>query len=82
MLFRRAGNETEVQAQISWLQRASDEFYNALKIEPDNWDTKYNYELTERLIKDLQNEDESPPQIMELLRPRPRQGEVPSRISG
>lgn len=81
-LFRRAGSETDVQAQISWLQRASDEFYNALKLEPDNWDAKYNYELAERIINELQDKDESPPQVLELLLPRPRQGEAPSRISG
>jgi tetratricopeptide (TPR) repeat protein len=81
-LFRRAGSETDVQAQISWLERASGEFFSALKLEPDNWDVKYNYELTERLISELKDEDESPPQVLELLRPRPRQGEEPSRKSG
>ena len=81
-LFRRSGSETEVQAQISWLERASDEFYSALKLEPDNWDAKYNYELAEHIINELKDEEKPPPQVLELLLPRPRQGEEPSRISG
>ena len=71
-LFRRAGNETEAQAQIAWLERASEEFSTALRITPEDWDTKYNYELTERLIAELRDEEESPPQIIEILRPLPR----------
>ena len=81
-LFRRASEFNEPQEQIAWLQRASEEFLSVLKFEPENWDAKYNYELTNRLIDSLKNEDESPPQVLEILRPRPRQGEQPFRQTG
>lgn len=81
-LFRRAGTETEVQAQIAWLERASEEFKQVLRLEPDNWDAKYNFELTRHIIASLRDEDEPPPQMLELLRPRPRQGEVDFQQTG
>jgi tetratricopeptide (TPR) repeat protein len=81
-LFRRAGQLSEPQEQIAWLEKASSEFLNVLKFEPENWDAKYNYELTNRLIDDLKDEKETPPQMLEILRPRPRQGEQPLRQTG
>jgi tetratricopeptide (TPR) repeat protein len=81
-LFRRAGQEMEAQAQIAWLERASEEFEQVLRLEPHNWDAKYNLELTRRIIANLRDEDETPPQILELLRPRPRQGEADFQQTG
>jgi tetratricopeptide (TPR) repeat protein len=81
-LFRRAGSVTDAQERLAWLERAADEFRSALELEPDNWDAKYNYELSMRLIAELKDEDKPPPQILEILRPRPRQGDQPFRQTG
>jgi len=81
--FRRAGEHSDdAREQIVWLERASGEFLSVLKLEPENWNAKYNFELTNRLIDGLKNEEEAPPQILEILLPRPRQGEQPSRLTG
>ena len=81
-LFRRAGKLTDPQEQVAWLERASEEFLNMLKLEPDNWNAKFNFELTNRLIDELKEEKETPPQMLEILRPRPRPGEQPFRQTG
>ena len=81
-LFRRAGQTTEVQEQIVWLERAAGEFHSVLELDSGNWDAKYNYELSRRLIEELKDEDETPPQMLELLLPKPRQGEQNFRQTG
>ena len=81
-LYRLAMAESEKDARLAWLRRAGDEFYDALKLAPDQWDHKYNYELTERLIAALEDEEEPPPQTLELLRPKPREGDPPTPPAG
>jgi hypothetical protein len=76
-LFARAVEETEKEAKLAWLGRAGQEFRSALMLEPEDWNAKYNYELTERLIAE-ERKDPSPPNEMELLRPQPKEGEPPS----
>jgi tetratricopeptide (TPR) repeat protein len=82
-LFSRAMEEVEPQARVGWLDRASEEFRKALALAPEDWDTKYNYELTERLLAQLRKEPQTPPkELLRLLRPRPRQGRAPARRTG
>lgn len=81
-LFARGVAETAKEAQIAWLGRAREEFRNALQLAPQDWDAKYNYELTERLLAELRDKPTPPEQMLELLRPRPKQGEPPSRPVG
>lgn len=81
-LFRQAGSITDVQEQVAWLERAGEEFQNVIEIEPENWDAKFNFELTNRLIDELKEEKETPPQMLEILRPRPRQGEQKFQQTG
>ncbi len=81
-LFARAVAQTEKEAQIAWLGRAREEFRSALQLVPNDWDTKYNYELTERLLAELRDKPSPPDQIMELLRPKPKEGAPPSRPAG
>lgn len=81
-LFAKAVAQTEKEAQIAWLGRAREEFRSALQLAPDDWDTKYNYELTERLLAELRDKPSPPEQILELLRPKPKEGEPPSRPVG
>lgn len=81
-LFAKAVAQTEKEAQVAWLGRAREEFRSALQLVPDDWDTKYNYELTERLLAELRDKPSPPEQILELLRPKPKEGEPPSRPVG
>ncbi len=80
--FRRTGNLDDPQEQVAWLERASDEYRKAIELAPDDWNAKFNYELTNRLIDELKEEKETPPQMMEILRPRPQQGEQPFQQTG
>jgi len=79
-LFNRALEETEPDARIAWLYRASDEFRNALKLNPEDWDTKFNYELTSRLLAEMEEKAEPPPS--NILRPQPMDGEGPTELKG
>ncbi len=81
-LFAKAVTQTEKAAQIAWLGRAREEFRSALELVPEDWDTKYNYELTERLLAELRDKPSPPEQILELLRPKPKEGEPPSQPLG
>lgn len=82
-LFTRASQEAEAQARIGWLSRASEEFRKALALVPQDWDVKYDYELTERLLAQLRKSPEKPPkEMLQLLRPKPRQGRSPARRIG
>lgn len=81
-LFAKAVAQTEKEAQVAWLGRAREEFRNALELVPNDWDTKYNYELTEKLLAELRDKPSPPEQILELLRPKPKEGEPPSKPVG
>lgn len=78
-LFSRAMEEVEAEARVGWLSRASEEFRKALALAPDDWDVKYDYELTERLLAELRKDPEKPPkELLQLLRPKPKQGRGPA----
>ena len=81
-LFAKAVAQTEKEAQIAWLGRAKEDFRNALELVPDDWDTKYNYELADKLLAELRDKPSPPEQVMELLRPKPKEGEPPSKPVG
>ena len=82
-LFNKATDEDEADARIGWLERAAEEFEKALEMDPADWDTKFNYELTERLIAELRKKPETPPnQLIQLLRPKPKEGEQTPRCTG
>lgn len=82
-LFAKSQAEQNADARIGWLGRASDEFKAALELEPDNWDVIYNYELTKRLFEELRKKPKTPPkQLLELLRPQPKEGNRPVKKVG
>jgi tetratricopeptide (TPR) repeat protein len=69
-LFQKAVVEDKADTRLAWLSRAEDEFRKAIEAAPDDWDTKYDFELTTRLAAELQNQPNAPPkQLMQLLRP-------------
>lgn len=69
-LFQKATVEDKPDARLGWLSRAEDEFRKAVEAAPDDWDTKYDFELTARLAAELRKQPNAPPkQLMQLLRP-------------
>ena len=82
-LFEKSRGEDKAEARLGWLGRASDEFKAALELEPENWDAIYNYELSKRLFEELRKKPKTPPkQLLELLRPQPKEGNKPVRRVG
>ena len=69
-LFAKSELEEKSEARVEWLSRAKDTFKLALVAEPDDWDTKYNYELSARLVTVLRTKPKQvPPSLIQLLRP-------------
>ena len=53
--YRQAMVETDKEALRTKLERASDSFRAGLAAAADDWDLKYNYELTARLLAGMRN---------------------------
>ena len=69
-LFAKSEQEEKAEARLEWLTRSKDAFRLALAAAPDDWDTKYNYELAARLSTALRTKPKQvPPALMQLLRP-------------
>jgi hypothetical protein len=56
--YQKAVSETDKQALRTELQQASDSFRMAIQAAPNDWDSKYNYELTSRLLAGMRNKKE------------------------
>jgi tetratricopeptide (TPR) repeat protein len=68
--FIKAQLEEENDSALAWLTRAEEELRKAVAAAPEDWDTKYDYELATRLAEALRKEPKAPPkQMMQLLRP-------------
>lgn len=82
-LFAKASDETAAEGRLALLSRAEEEFREALRLAPDDWDTKYNYELTSRLAAELRKQPKTPPKtLMQLLRPQPKDAQQPVKKTG
>jgi hypothetical protein len=81
-LFSLAMAEETPEARLVGLSRAEEEFKRALDASPDDWDTKYNYEVTARLAAELRRQPKlEPDTLLQLLRPEPKQSQ-PTRRTG
>lgn len=79
--FQKAIVEEQPEARLGWLGRAEEEFRKAVEAAPDDWDTKYDYELTTRLAAELRKQPKTPPkQMMQLLRPPQPGTKTPRRV--
>jgi hypothetical protein len=82
-LVAKARTEQAAEARQSALGRAGEEFKKALERAPEDFDTKYNHELTQRLIQETKKQPKTPPaQLMQLLRPKPKEGPPPPKRAG
>ena len=80
--FQKATVEEAPEARLGWLSRAEEEFRKAIEAAPEDWDTKFDFELTTRLASELRKQPNTPPkQLMQLLRP-PTAGAKPPRRTG
>jgi tetratricopeptide (TPR) repeat protein len=80
-LFEKAAAEQKPEAQLGWLTRAEEELRRAVEAAPDDWDTKYDFELTTRLAAALRKQPKTPPkQMMQLLRPPAPSGKPARRV--
>jgi tetratricopeptide (TPR) repeat protein len=79
--FQKAIVEEQPDARLGWLGRAEEEFRKAIEAAPDDWDTKYDFELTTRLAAELRKQPKTPPkQMMQLLRPPQPGVKTPRRV--
>lgn len=79
--FQKAIVEEQPDARLGWLGRAEEEFRKAIETAPDDWDTKYDFELTARLAAELRKQPKTPPkQMMQLLRPPQPGVKTPRRV--
>jgi tetratricopeptide (TPR) repeat protein len=62
------------------LIRAEDSYREALQINPDDWDAKYNYEYVEKMQKDLANSVEEHIKIMEESQAPPTEALPPEQV--
>jgi tetratricopeptide (TPR) repeat protein len=80
-LFEKARREEKPDARLGWLTRAEEEFRRAVEAAPEDWDTKYDFELTTRLAAELRKQPKTPPkQLMQLLRPPMPTGKPTRRV--
>jgi tetratricopeptide (TPR) repeat protein len=80
--FLKGAAEEQPETRLGWFTRAEEEFHKALEASPDDWDTKYDFELTTRLAAELRRQPKTPPkQLMQLLRP-PQTGTKQQRRVG
>ena len=81
--FEKARAESQPDPRLGWLTRAEEEFRRAVEATPGDWDTKYDFELTTKLVAELRKQPKTPPnQLMQLLRPQPKPGAKPVKRVG
>ena len=70
-LFVKADMEwMKTETRMSWLAQAHEEFRRAMEASPADFDAKFNYELTAKLIADLRKDPNvERPRDMKLLKP-------------
>ena len=72
-LFDKALMEEKPEARVAWVSQAHQEFRRALELTPDDWDAKFNFELTGKLTSGLQKQPKTSKQdMMKLLRESPK----------
>ena len=82
-LFEKARAEEKPELRLAWLSRAEEEFRRAVEAAPDDWDTKFDFEMVTKLAAQLRKQPKTPPnQLMQLLRPQPKPGAKPVKRVG
>jgi tetratricopeptide (TPR) repeat protein len=81
VLLARAVAEKNPDARLVGLSRAEDALRQALQASPDDWDTKFNYEIAARLAAEMRREPRKKTDTpLQLLRPQPTRGQPTRRV--
>lgn len=81
-LYHESDAERKQEARQQLLNSAQQELRRAIEAAPEDWDTKYNFELVTRLQKTMiGHSKDSATQPLNLLRPEPSKGK-PAKIGG
>jgi hypothetical protein len=80
VLLRQALAERNAEARLLSLSRAEDELKQALQAAPDDWDTKFNYEIAARLAAHLRQPPKKGDDPLRLLRPQPKTPQPARRV--
>jgi hypothetical protein len=81
VLLTRALSEKNPGARFAALSRAEDELKRALQASPDDWDTKFNYEIAARLAATMRREPKKQgDEPLRLLRPQPSRAQPTRRV--
>jgi hypothetical protein len=78
-LFDKALLEEKPEVRLGWISQSHQQFRRAIDLSDGDWDAKYNFELTGRLLTRLKKEpDTSRQEMMKILRdaPKPQQRTV------
>ena len=82
-LLAKGRADEDPDAQLAWLTRAEEELRRAVEAAPEDWDTKFNFELVTRLAAAVRKQPKAPPsELMQVLRPPPKSGARPARRVG
>jgi hypothetical protein len=68
-MFVKALLEDKPEARMGWIAQSHQQFRRALEFASGDWDSKFNYELTGKLVGGLKKQPDTPKQdMMKLLR--------------
>jgi tetratricopeptide (TPR) repeat protein len=81
-LYHKGDAERKQEARQQLLTSAQQELHHAVEAAPEDWDTKYDFELVTRLQKTMAaHSKDSATQPLNLLRPEPSKNK-PAKIGG
>ena len=80
-LFDQGLMEEKPEARAGLISQSHQEFRRALDLAPGDWDAKFNFELTGKLISGLQRQPQTTKEdMMKLLREAPKEREPPRKV--
>ena len=80
VLLNRAMADKTPESRLLGLSRAEDELKQALQAAPDDWDTRFNYEIAARLAAHLRQPPKQGDDPLRLLRPQPKTPQPSRRV--
>ena len=82
-MFDKALLEEKPEARMGWVSQSHQQFRRALDLTPGDWDAKFNFELTGKLMNGLKKQPETSKQeMMKILREAPKSQKQPVKRIG
>ena len=76
-LYVKAAQEPKPEVRLGWLSQSQEEFRRALEASSGDWDAKFNYEFTGKLLAALRKQPKR--EMTKLLKPPPTSQRVPPK---